>query len=90
MHMVYDWDPEKEEWLNENRNLSFLHVLYHIDRGDLLDVREHANKAKYPHQKVLMVKMNDYVYAVPFVEDGETWFLKTIIPSRKETKRYLK
>lgn len=88
--MVYDWDPEKEEWLNENRNLSFLHVLYHIDRGDLLDVREHANKAKYPHQKVLIVKMNDYVYAVPFVEDGETWFLKTIIPSRKETKRYLK
>ncbi len=90
MLMVYDWDPEKEEWLNENRNLSFLHVLYHIDRGDLLDVREHANKAKYPHQKVLIVKMNDYVYAVPFVEDGETWFLKTIIPSRKETKRYLK
>ena len=88
--MVYDWDPEKEEWLNENRNLSFLHVLYHIDRGDLLDAREHANKKKYPHQKVLIVKMNDYVYAVPFVEDGETWFLKTIIPSRKETKRYLK
>ncbi len=88
--MVYDWDPEKEEWLNENRNLSFLHVLYHIERGDLLDVREHTNKEKYPHQKVLIVKMNDYVYAVPFVEDGETWFLKTIIPSRKETKRYLK
>ena len=88
--MVYDWDPEKEEWLNENRNLSFLHVLYHSDRGDLLDVREHTNKEKYPHQKVLIVKMNDYVYAVPFVEDGETWFLKTIIPSRKETKRYLK
>ena len=88
--MVYDWDPEKEQWLNRNRNLSFLHVLYHIDRGDILDVREHANKEKYLHQKLLIVKMNDYVYAVPFVEDGETWFLKTIIPSRKETKRHLK
>lgn len=88
--MIFDWDPQKEEWLTQNRNLSFLHVLYHIDRGDLLDVREHSNKEKYPHQKVLIIKMNDYVYAVPFVEDGETWFLKTIIPSRKETKKYLK
>ena len=44
MRMVYDWDPEKEEWLNENRNLSFLHVLYHIDRGDLLDVEVRAHE----------------------------------------------
>lgn len=88
--MIFDWDPEKEAWLTEHRNLSFLHVLYHIARGDLLDVRNHPNKEKYGHQKLLIVKMNDYVYAVPFVEDGETWFLKTIIPSRKETKRYLK
>jgi len=51
--------------------------------------RADANKEKYPHQKVLIVKMNDYVYAVPFVEDGKTWFLKTTIPSRKETRRYL-
>lgn len=88
--MVFDWDSQKEEWLNANRGLSFIHVLYHINRGDLLDVREHANKEKYPHQKVLVLKMNDYAYLVPFVEDGDTWFLKTIIPSRKETKRYLK
>jgi len=88
--MVFDWDPQKEEWLNANRGLSFIHVLYHIDRGDLLDVREHTNKENYPHQKVLILKMNDYAYLVPFVEDGDTWFLKTIIPSRKETKRYLK
>ena len=88
--MVFDWDPQKEEWLKANRSLSFIHVLYHIDKGDLLDVREHANKEKYPNQKVLILKMNDYAYLVPFVEDGDTWFLKTIIPSRKETKRYLK
>lgn len=49
-----------------------------------------ANKEKYPNQKVLIVKMNNYAYAVPFVEEGEVWFLKTIIPSRKETKKYLK
>ncbi len=33
--------------------------------------------------------MNDYVYLVPFVKDGDGVFLKTIIPSRKATKRYL-
>ncbi len=88
--MVYDWDSQKEELLNKSRNLSFLHVIYHIERGDLLDVRKHPNKVKYSHQKLLIVKMNNYVYIVPIIEDGETWFLKTIIPSRKETKKYLK
>ena len=46
-----------------------MHVLYHIKQGDLLDVREHANKEKYPHQKILIVKMDDYAYVVPFVEE---------------------
>jgi hypothetical protein len=31
----------------------------------------------------------DYVYLVPFVEDEQTVFLKTIIPSRRATKEYL-
>ena len=88
--MIFDWDSDKEEWLNENRGLSFHHILYHIENDDLLDVREHPNKEKYPTQSTLIVRMNDYVYIVPFVTDGEILFLKTIIPSRKETRRYLK
>jgi uncharacterized DUF497 family protein len=88
--MIFDWDPEKEKWLKENRGLSFFHVLFHIENDDLLDVREHPDKKKYPHQKVLILKMNDYVYVVPFVQDQDTFFLKTVIPSRKETKKYLK
>jgi hypothetical protein len=35
------------------------------------------------------VRRDDYVYLVPFVEDEQTVFLKTIIPSRKATKQYL-
>jgi hypothetical protein len=35
------------------------------------------------------VRREDYVYLVPFVEDEQTVFLKTIIPSRKATKQYL-
>lgn len=87
--MIFDWDSEKEKLLNKTRGLSFEHVLFHIENNDLLDIRVHPNKEKYPHQKVLIVKMNNYAYVVPFVQNGETFFLKTIIPSRKETKRYL-
>jgi uncharacterized DUF497 family protein len=87
--MIFDWDPEKEKWLKENRGVSFHHVLFHIQKDDLLDIREHTNKDKYPNQKLLIVRMNDYVYVVPFVQEQDTLFLKTIIPSRKETKRYL-
>jgi hypothetical protein len=29
------------------------------------------------------------VYLVPFIEDGHTVFLKTIIPSRNATRQYL-
>ena len=85
--MTFDWDSEKEKFLNETRGLSFQHVLYHIDHDDLLDIREHPNKDKYPNQKLLILKMNDYFYIVPFVQDKEIMFLKTIIPSRKETKK---
>jgi hypothetical protein len=35
------------------------------------------------------VLSRQYVYLVPFVEDEQSVFLKTIIPSRKATKQYL-
>jgi hypothetical protein len=87
--VIFDWSPEKEQWLSEARGLSFQHIIHHIERGDLLDIREHPNREKYPNQRILIVRMDSYVYIVPYVQDGETLFLKTIIPSRKETKRYL-
>ena len=38
---------------------------------------------------MLVVNVDGYAYLVPFVEDVQGVFLKTIIPSRKATKRYL-
>jgi hypothetical protein len=58
-------------------------------RGDLLDILEHPNPDRYAGQRILVVRREDYVYLVPFVEDEHTVFLKTIIPSRKATKEYL-
>jgi hypothetical protein len=40
-------------------------------------------------QRIFVVRREDYVNLVPFVEDGHTVFLKTIIPSRKATKDHL-
>jgi hypothetical protein len=50
---------------------------------------EHPNAGCYTGQRIFVVRREDYVYLVPFVEDEHTVFLKTIIPSRKATKEYL-
>ncbi len=84
----YDWNNDKNGELKRTRNVCFEQVVLHIAQGDLLDILVHPNRAHYPNQKVLVVKMIDYVYAVPFVEDGDVRFLKTIIPSRKLTRDY--
>jgi len=85
----YDWNNDKNCELKRTRNVSFEQVVLHVSQGDLLDILEHPNQVQYARQKILVVKMIDYVYAVPFVEDGEIRFLKTIIPSRKLTRDYL-
>lgn len=51
--------------------------------------RDSGNQKKYPGQQVLVVRIEDYAYLVPFVESSEGRFLKTIMPSRKATRRYL-
>ena len=61
-----------------------------IESGGLLDVLAHPNQAKYPQQRILVVAADNYVYLVPFLEDKNCYFLKTIIPSRKATRDYLK
>ena len=85
----YKWDHDKNERLKAERGLSFEQVILHIERGDLIDVIEHPNQSKYPNQQMLIVKIKDYVYLVPFVENEEGKFLKNISPSRKATREYL-
>ena len=86
----FSWDPEKNEQLKTERHISFEDIVHYIDRGQVLDIVEHPNKKKYPHQSIFVIRIEDYVVLVPFVEEEDTVFLKTIIPSRKATKFYLK
>jgi hypothetical protein len=85
----FNWSPEKNRQLKSERNISFEVILLQIENGKLLDLLEHPNKIKYPNQKILVVEYRSYVYLVPMVESEKEYFLKTIIPSRKATKKYL-
>ena len=85
----FRWDEEKNALLKVQREVGFEEVVVAILEGCVLDVVEHPNKKKYPNQKIFIVKINQYVYLVPFVETEVEIFLKTIIPSRKATKQYL-
>jgi hypothetical protein len=61
-----------------------------IEAEGLLDILKHHDQEKYPNQLVFVVAIFDYVYLVPFVEEIDHYFLKTIIPSRKATRDYLR
>lgn len=84
----YVWNSEKNEQLKNERGVGFEDVVFHIEAGDEVDVLEHPNKKRYPNQKISVVLIEGYAYLVPFLESDTEVFLKTIIPSRKATKRY--
>ena len=85
----FAWDDAKNAKLKADRGIGFEDIVFHIERGDLLDILEHPNPDRYAGQRIFVVQREDYVYLVPFVEDEHSVFLKTIIPSRKATKQYL-
>ena len=86
----FRWNPEKNELLKIDRGLSFEGVVVAVEADGLLDIVEHPNKARYPRRKVLIVSIDSYIHLVPFVEEADHFFLKTVIPSRKATRDYLK
>lgn len=85
----FAWNPDKNESLIEERGVSFERIVYLIENNGLIDIIVHPNQDKYPNQKMFIVNQDNYAYLVPFVENENEIFLKTIIPSRKATKRYL-
>jgi len=82
------WNDEKNKKLKETRNITFEMVVEEISKGNLVDTILHPNKSKYPHQKVFVIRFENYIYLVPFVETENEYFLKTIFPSREAQKRY--
>ena len=89
MAMVFRWDPQKNALLMRERGLSFEQIALAVEGGDLLQVIAHPNPAKYPNQKIMVVAMDGYAFLVPFVQEEDGYFLKTIIPSRKATRDFI-
>jgi uncharacterized DUF497 family protein len=83
------WNAAKNELLKAQRGLSFEDVVFHIQAGDIIETIEHPKQKRYPGQYIHVIRIEDYVYLVPFVESADEVFLKTIIPSRKATKQYI-
>lgn len=87
--MRFDWNSDKNAWLKRNRGISFDEIVVHLGRGDVWKISPHPNRATYPNQSIAFVVIADYVYLVPFDTNGDIFFLRTIIPSRKATRQYL-
>lgn len=77
------WNALKSERLKRTRGVSFEEII----ASKLIDIRKHPNRE---NQKILIYKHKGYLWAVPYVIEEETIFLKTIYPSRKLMKLYTK
>jgi len=87
---LFVWSAEKSRLLKAERGISFEEITFCIANGQMLDVIQHPNAERYGHQRMFVIRIDQYVYLVPFVESETVIFLKTIIPSRKATRQYLK
>ena len=85
----FDWDDEKNRFLERTRGIGFEDVVFHIQNGDVLDIIRHPKKDRYPNQNIIILNVEGYVYLVPYVKEKRTRFLKKIIPRRKATMEYL-
>ncbi len=82
------WSEEKNQLLIMQRKLSFERVLDKLENQDILARRSHPDTKRYPHQFIFVLELDGYICYVPFVENDEEIFLKTIIPSRKLNKEF--
>ena len=87
---LFEWDDDKNKKLKNERGISFEETVFYIANDCVLDIITHPKQNKYPGQKMFVVNIDGYAYLIPFIENKEIIFLKTIIPSRKATKKYLK
>ncbi len=85
----FSWNDEKNASLIRERGISFEEIVFHIENGDVLDLLEHPKQNRHPNLRLFVVNVDVYAHLVPFVEDEQEVFLKTITPSRKATRDYL-
>ena len=85
---IINWNTEKSNLLRAERGICFEDLVFYIEKGEILDDYSHPNQQDYPEQRIMVIGISNYAYLVPYVENDQELFLKTIIPSRKATHRY--
>lgn len=85
----FAWNADKNEQLKAERGVSFEEAVFQIENGYTLDIIDHPNPAKYPRQRIFVIDIDHYAYLVPFVATDDEIFLKTMIPSKKMTRKYI-
>jgi len=83
-----NWNSTKNQQLVSERGISFEDIVFYMQQGQLLDDIQHPNSIKNPEQRIFVVNVDNYVHLVPYIENQQEIFLKTVIPSRKVTKQY--
>ena len=83
------WDERKNGWLRQHRGVCFEQAAVCLASERVLDVTDHPNQVRYPGQKVAVIEINGYAYLVPYAYAGGEIVLKTMIPSRKATQKYI-
>ncbi len=77
------WSQLKSERLKKTRGVSFEEII----SSELIAIKSHPKRVD---QSIMLFKLKGYVWIVPYVEEKEYIFLKTLYPSRKFTKLYLR
>ena len=73
--MEFDFSEAKNDQLFKERGVTFYNVIDSINENGILLNFNHPNFIKYPHQKILVVNINDYTYCVPYIIIGEKYFV---------------
>ena len=92
MKFRIDFNKEKNLLLKETRGVGFDEAIIAIINNGIVDEFEHKDKKRHPNQRIIAVKIKNYIYAVPYIKDEKrkVIFLKTIYPSRILSEKYLK
>lgn len=77
------WSQLKSDRLKKTRGVSFEEII----GQKLIAIKEHPAKE---NQCIMLFEYKGYVWIVPFVEDKDHIFLKTLYASRKYTKLFRK
>lgn len=88
--MTFDWNSDKDKLFKFSRGVHFELIVKAILKGRLLADLPHPNQVKYPKQRYFVVLLKKYAYVTPYVQNKTKIFLKTIYPSHKYYKQYVK